>query len=615
MGKDIYFANEITPKVIEKAQAALGPKETDQNLGYIILVDKGGEPLCRISKQDEIFVGHFRDDRASYFARGLQRNGFKKLTGYIKFSDEYAKNGGEYILPEDVLGEVNNNYFEILHKEGRVVRIVSENEKKKHVGRNAHGRRERLWPNEKQVSIPMRRTTCEYADVPDMNTEKVADYIIEWLGESEVTDIIANILSSDMLKHTGSYEAAKKANETTDLALGRVKTKIDEICQACMEEIKQSAKELGVEGLNEMLEQGDFDAFLKGAEDYSDLAKRSRDISKRVPILVVTADHGASEDGLQKDMLESNSSHTANPVPYIIYDPLRKTKISLKQGKTIRNNAATLLTLLGFNKDIPVCYEESLLPDSYKGYERRLVEIILDGWGINPNNNYTYDAIRTAYTPTYDWLRENASFTKVAAHGEVIGLRKILSQRGGPHHDRGLQPGATDIGHLHFFAGRLVKQPIVLIDELISGGLINGTFDEKRPEVKMIAQKMRRLIESGGKFHHIAFASEGGVHSCLSHMYALMRLAKKLGMKKDRFIIHFIAEGRDVLIPRSAHLFLRDVLEEIDKIGIGVVATVFGRADWVRKDGYEHLTDRAVGALAGNFELLKIQDESKQRSI
>ncbi|MFH1644847.1 MAG: hypothetical protein ABIB11_00340, partial [Candidatus Omnitrophota bacterium] len=370
--------------------------------------------------------------------------------------------------------------------------------------------------------------------------------------------------------------------------------------------VKDRLKQKGFGNLEAMLDTLNFDGFLAELEKSDNvLAEELRVLSKKVPILVVTADHGASESGLKEAMTESNTSHTANKIPYIIYDPLRRTKIALKEGMTIRNNAATLLTLLGFNDSIPSCYEESIVPDDYNGYDRRLIEIVLDGWGINPDENYAYDAIRTAQTPVYDWLRDNASFVKIAAHGEVIGLRKVLTEREGAHHDNGLQPGATDIGHLHLFSGRLIKQPILLIDEMIKPTVNDGVFDESNPHLKPLVDSIKRAIDEKVRFHHIAFGSEGGVHACLSHMYAVMKLAKKLGMAKEQFIIHFVAEGRDVLIPRSANLFLKEVIDEINKTGIGVVATVFGRADWIRKDGYEYITDRAVSALCGDFSMFE----------
>jgi bisphosphoglycerate-independent phosphoglycerate mutase (AlkP superfamily) len=264
--------------------------------------------------------------------------------------------------------------------------------------------------------------------------------------------------------------------------------------------------------------------------------------------------------------------------------------------------------------------DESLLPDDFEGRARRLVVIILDGWGINEGKGDVYDAIRTASTPTYDWLMKHASSTIVAASGKEIGLRQKLAEQQEPKpseqqeqtsdkkwtsiYDPGPQPGQTDIGHLHLFSGRLVKQPIILVDELIKGRPIHeGVFDVEREEVGLIVDRMQRVIAHENlRFHHIAFGSEGGVHSCLSHLHALMRLAKSLGMPKDKFVIHFVAEGRDVLVPRSAERFLRDVLEKTEEIGIGIVATVFGRSEWVRKDGYEHVTKRAISALTGELE-------------
>lgn len=621
----------ITPKEVERAQDALGEGHTDQNLHYIVVArrttGKGSEPLYRICEEDEVFIGHFRDDRASYFARGLQDEGLKRITGYIKFSDDYANDGGAFVLPESSIGIVDNNLFEILFDKRRVVRLVSEDEKKKHVGRNAHGRRELLWSNECQVSIPMKETKCEYANVPEMNTEQVADQVIQWLDLPSISDIIANMLSSDMMKHTGDYRAAKRGNEVTDHALGRVKKKIDSLRDAFFDRVEQAAQLAGKEPLTLSLRQQDFEAWLAetAAKDAS-FAEQCRQHRMAVPYLVVTADHGASEAGLAAEPADSSTAHTANRVPYIVYDPLRTSKIPLKQQKTIRNNAATLLHLLGYQDAIPSVYEESLLPDDFEGHPRRLAVVILDGWGVNEGQEDAYDAIRTASTPTYDWLMEHASSTLLAASGKEIGLREKLAEQQEPElagqqedtsdekrksiYDPDPQPGQTDIGHLHLFSGRLVKQPITLIDALIKGRPIHeGVFDVEKEEVRLIVKRLERVIANEDlRFHHIAFGSEGGVHSCLSHLYALMRLAKSLGMPKDKFVIHFVAEGRDVLVPRSAERFLRDLLEKTEEIGIGVVATVFGRSEWIRKDGHKKITERAVNALTGNLSPFTVRD-------
>ena len=116
---------------------------------------------------------------------------------------------------------------------------------------------------------------------------------------------------------------------------------------------------------------------------------------------------------------------------------------------------------------------------------------------------------------------------------------------------------------------------------------------------------MNEVKEKGLKFHYITVGSEGGVHASLYHMYALMRLAKKVGLAKDQFVIHFGADGRDVPT-RTAHLYLQDVYKKIEEIGIGVIPLVFGRDMLVRKEGAENITNRLIDVLSG--ENLKSDD-------
>ncbi|MCK5493554.1 MAG: hypothetical protein KAJ14_10630 [Candidatus Omnitrophica bacterium] len=538
----------------------------------------------------------------------MPRNGYTNLSGYVLYNKKYKDAGGYFILPEDVLGPINNTFFDILSEAGIEVRLVSENEKKKHVAKNAHGRKSKLGANEKQVSFDMQESNQEYADTPQMRTVEITDQVVEWLDNPWVDFILANLLSSDMMKHTGNYQSALKGNKITDENLGRIIRKVNRISKPIIREIEKEISEatrefpdivdkIGVYKAAEFLE-------IKG---WFAVAERIRKMAAKAPILVLSADHGASEDGLKAKVQESTTAHTANPVPYIIYD-LLNPRITLQEGRTIRNNAATLLHLMGM--DIPDEYESSLIDNSYKGQPRRIVNLILDGWGINPDPDYEFNAIKNSKPENYNWLVENASFVSVAAHGEVIGLRKNLSPFKKDHHSHDLQPGATDIGHFSHFAGRLKKQAIVKVDEFINGELSTGIFDANNEKLQPIVKKMKRIIKEGKKFHHIAVGSEGGVHSCLSHMFALMRMAKALGMEKDQFVIHFIADGRDVG-PITADLFLSDVYEVIEEAGIGVVGTFFGRTDLVRKDGFEHITNRIISILEGDVKKFTVNSIKK----
>ncbi|MDO8747575.1 MAG: hypothetical protein Q7J72_00445, partial [Candidatus Omnitrophota bacterium] len=582
---------------VERLQNQLPDDVNEQVLKFIANVNDKGELIYPINKDDSIMIGHVRRDRAKYFARSLQVRGFENLLGYVRF---YKNFNGVSILPEEAVGEISNTFFERLSYRGYTSVRISEDEKKEHVGDNANGRNEQPFPGERRVIIPMQKSSKAYVDTPAMKMKEVADAVLAEL-DGPADFILTNFLSSDMMKHTGNFAAAKKSNEITDQQLGRIKEKIDAIKAETIKkiEVQINGHFPAADGIIYLLRllNTDYDKFLrvileKNREAYNAI----KSLEQQIPLFVITADHGASEEGLKESPKESNNFHTANPVPYIIYDPLRKQKIPLKEGKTIRNNAATLLQLLG--EEIPQEYDESLLPADYHGSKRRIAFAVLDGWGINPDQSYPYDAIRLADTPNYDWFVENASFTTLQAHGAVIGLREILSYEEGTHHLRGLQAGQTDIGHIHLFSGREVKQPLWYVDQLINGGLANGVFNETKEEVKALIRELKKVKETGQKFHYLTIGSEGGVHASLYHMYALMRLAKKVGLEKDQFVIHFGADGRDVPT-RTAHLYLRDVYNKIEEIGVGVVSVIFGRDMLVRKEGAENITNRLIDVLSG----------------
>jgi bisphosphoglycerate-independent phosphoglycerate mutase (AlkP superfamily)/ubiquinone/menaquinone biosynthesis C-methylase UbiE len=608
----------INIREIQLAQQELPPKVTDQNIKFLIVVDDDNKPLFTLDlENDVLFCGHFRVDRASVIMERLQEAGLIHALGLVKYSDKYVNNGGRYILPKKVLDPIEDNYFQILFNDKNekgeskyTVKVYMEDEKKSHMRTGAYGRREKCFPNMIEVILDMLSTTCEYADAWQMNMLRLAEMMVEDLDNFNITDIVANLLSSDMLKHSGIFEVAKRANEITDQALEMIKKKIDEIARVFLEEVKEILKKEFRDSdrlrkkLIRALENKDFNEFLDILEPHNEeLAGRLKKLSKRVPIWAITADHGASEDAMHEEFNKSSAAHTANNVPYIIYDPLNNRKrINLKKNKSIANNAATLLHLRGHAR--PDSYEESLLPDRYEGYERRIVSFVLDGWGINPDKNYPWDAIRLASTPTYDWLMENAWSTEVAAGGEAQGLRKFVLPGV-------LCAGTTDRGHMALFNGRVEKQPIVLTDDLIKGDVHGeGKFDKDAPELKELIKEMKYVAANKDrKFCYLAVTSEGGVHSVLTHMYAMMRLAKEeeIGLSRDQFVIIFVADGRDTA-PRCADKILAEIEQKIEEIGMGTVIPVaFGRANFVRKLGEagDLMSGLIIKALTGDMEGLK----------
>src|SRR3989339_1863896 len=413
--KALNAAKSGSPMIdaVKKLQDQLPDDVNEQVLKFIVNVNDNGESKYPIKKDDHIMIGHVRRDRAKYFARVLQTRRFENLLGYVRFDKNF---NGVSILPEEAGGEISNTFFERLFHRGYTSVRISEDEKKEHVGDNANGRNEQPFPGERRIVIAMQESSKAYVDTPAMKMKEVADAVITEL-DGKVDFILTNFLSSDMMKHTGNFDAAKKSNEITDQQLGRIKERIDAIKAETIKKLKSKIIDYirvseGMLSLLVLLDR-DYDEFSKIVSSHKDSSppnklfyQEIKLLEQQVPLFIITADHGASEEGLKENPKESNNFHTANPVPYIIYDPLRRQKIPLKEGKTIRNNAATLLQLLG--EEIPKEYDESLLPADYQGSKRRIAFAVLDGWGINPDQSYPYDAIRLADTPNYDWFVENA---------------------------------------------------------------------------------------------------------------------------------------------------------------------------------------------------------------
>lgn len=177
--------------------------------------------------------------------------------------------------------------------------------------------------------------------------------------------------------------------------------------------------------------------------------------------------------------------------------------------------------------------------------------IILDGYGLG--NNYPGNAIELAKTPNIDKLMEEYPNTTLEASGLAVGLPEG-------------QMGNSEVGHLNIGAGRIVYQDFTRISKSIE----DGDFFEKEEFIKAIEHAKKNKT----KIHLIGLVSKGGVHSHISHLYALLEL-----MKKQDFYdvyIHAILDGRDVS-PTAGKEDMKELVEKIKEIGLGKIATVTGR--------------------------------------
>ena len=177
--------------------------------------------------------------------------------------------------------------------------------------------------------------------------------------------------------------------------------------------------------------------------------------------------------------------------------------------------------------------------------------MILDGYGNN--SKVEGNAIEAAKKPNLDRLMQNYPTTNIKTSGLNVGLPDG-------------QMGNSEVGHTNIGAGRIVYQELTRITKSIK----DGDFFEK----KEFLDALDNCKKNGSKLHLWGLLSDGGVHSHNTHLYALLEMAKKQGVK-DVFV-HCFFDGRDVP-PDSAKGYLEQVLAKMQEIGVGKVATMMGR--------------------------------------
>jgi 2,3-bisphosphoglycerate-independent phosphoglycerate mutase len=200
-----------------------------------------------------------------------------------------------------------------------------------------------------------------------------------------------------------------------------------------------------------------------------------------------------------------------------------------------------------------------------------LALIIIDGWGYSAARDG--NAIALAATPFYDELCEKYPQTLLEAHGSRVGLPAGVM-------------GNSEVGHLNIGSGRVIRMDVSLVDHEIE----TGEFFRNK-ELKTAIESAR---DSGKALHLMGLVSDGQVHSSLTHLYALLKLAADLGLQ--RVFIHCFLDGRDTP-PSSAANYLSALQKKIDEIGCGEIATVVGRYYAMDRDKRWERTKRAYDLL------------------
>ncbi len=200
--------------------------------------------------------------------------------------------------------------------------------------------------------------------------------------------------------------------------------------------------------------------------------------------------------------------------------------------------------------------------------------MILDGYGLGEKN--AGNAIAAAKTPNLDKIFLSCPHSTLVSSGESVGLPDG-------------QMGNSEVGHLNIGAGRIVYQDLTRITKSIR----EGDFKKN----KILLGVMENVRANNSSLHLMGLLSDGGVHSHISHLYALLGLAKEQGLKN--VFVHAFLDGRDVA-PKSALAYIKNAEEKMKEL-CGEFATISGRYFSMDRDKRWDRVEKAYDAMTGGI--------------
>ena len=197
--------------------------------------------------------------------------------------------------------------------------------------------------------------------------------------------------------------------------------------------------------------------------------------------------------------------------------------------------------------------------------------MILDGYGINTNENG--NAVKVANTPTLDKLIKQNPNTQIHTSGLDVGLPEG-------------QMGNSEVGHTNIGAGRIVYQELTRITKSIE----DGDFFS----IPELVNAIDNCKKNNSKLHIMGLLSDGGVHSHIRHLYALLELAKRKDF--EDVYVHCFLDGRDTP-PASAETYIAELEKKMSEKGVGKIATIIGRFYAMDRDKRWERVEKAYRAL------------------
>jgi 2,3-bisphosphoglycerate-independent phosphoglycerate mutase len=481
--------------------------QTDYSLEPIVLTDAQGNPIGRISDGDSVVFCCRRGEREIELTEAFTEPGFThfprpdmhNLTFVILtlYHDKFKD------LPVAFApAKVDDTLGELAARAGFRQLRVAESEKFAHVTFFFNGGENQPFAGEDQVRIPSPKG-IPFDQVPELSLAQVSQRVLQ--GISQKYDlIVTNFANGDVIGHTANREAKIQCAALVDRQLGQV-----------------------------------VDAAL--AADY---------------VVLITADHGNLELLINPDGTP-HVAHTTNPVPFLLLDQRSKASFPLLDGR-LADVAPTVLSALGLVQSAAMHGNNLVIGHDWGG-KRRVMLVILDGWGIGKQDDT--NPIFLAQTPVWDRLTHRYPCSQLQAAGEAVGLKAGKA-------------GNSEAGHMNIGAGRVVLQD----DERLDQAMQDGSFYTNEILCKAIIDARIR----GTSLHLIGLLTEKSSHGSIDYPLAVLKMAKENDL--DKVYLHVIFDGRSTE-PGSAPALLEKLETQMNEIGLGQVVTGVGRGIALDRDG------------------------------
>jgi 2,3-bisphosphoglycerate-independent phosphoglycerate mutase len=495
--------------------------QTDYSLDPVVMTDAQGDPIGRIANGDAVIFCCRRGEREIELTEAFTEPGFDRFPRpdmpdlnfvILTLYHDKFKDLPVAFAP----ARVNDTLGELAARAGLRQLRVAESEKFAHVTFFFNGGNNHPFAGEDDLRIPSIKG-IPFEQVPEMSLEEVSRQVLA--GIEKRTDlIVTNFANGDVIGHTANREAKIQCASLVDRRLGEV-----------------------------------VDAALSA--DY---------------VVLITADHGNLEEMINPDGTP-HVAHTTNLVPLILIDPNLTSTFDLQDGK-LADITPTILAALGLAQPDSIA-GDNLARGHEWGGRRRVMLVILDGWGIGKQDDT--NPIFLAQTPVWDALTLRYPCSQLQAAGEAVGLKAGKA-------------GNSEAGHMNIGAGRVVLQDDVRLDLAMQ----DGSFYTN----EILCRAIKDAKQRGANLHLIGLLTEKSSHGSIDYPLALLKMAKENGLAAGKAYLHVIFDGRSTE-PGSAPALLEKLETQMDEIGLGQVVTGVGRGIALDRDGNYSKIQRAFEAL------------------